>query len=457
MLQPIKGKMELTKEKQICIEGKHEGHFFENVLSEIMEKGYLQEEDMQRIQMEMIQIWTKQIEGFNRGRSSSITETNAKKLLESIYFTLGFRFRVLEELDDSITLLRQKTLNELFEEGQSLIKERFEQLKVEYEQLKTSLLKTDNIAYNDTYGKGLEPFFKEYAPEFASQECPGNIDYPLSNDKMEKLGIEYMADYIEKSLLEHSLCLKFKGEEIEAVLEGYHKGYRDLLMNIFELVLMNAIGRLILDKDLNSLSLETLEIEELERILEILPTPLLESKLMDKGMEVLRQLGLTSDKMQSYTVQTIRKYVSRIEVALEEEMLDTIFIAHKQEEHDRILYTAGEKLKDEAFKKLTEMIRDCEKVENKTTWIREKVNHIEDLRDILEADCIFEQEYQKVYESLEDMEIALLLNTMRIDRNDVMEMEIDKEWFIQLKNYLNQMPIERQNMIKEMAYRTVQC
>ena len=174
-------------------------------------------------------------------------------------------------------------------------------------------------------------------------------------------------------------------------------------------------------------------------------------------MEVLRQLGLTSDKMQSYTVQTIRKYVSRIEVALEEEMLDTIFIAQKQEEHDRILYTAGEKLEDEKFKKLSEMIRDCEKVEDKITWIREKVNHIEDLRDILEADCIFEQEYQKVYESLEDMEIALLLNTMRIDRNDVMEMEIDKEWFIQLKNYLNQMPIERQNMIKEMAYRTVQC
>ena len=72
---------------------------------------------------------------------------------------------------------------------------------------------------------------------------------------MEKVGIDYMTDYIEKSLLEHSLCLKFK-EEIEAILEGFHKGYRDLLVNIFELVLMNAIGRLILKKDLSSLYLQ---------------------------------------------------------------------------------------------------------------------------------------------------------------------------------------------------------
>ena len=41
--------------------------------------------------------------------------------------------------------------------------------------------------------------------------------------------------------------------------------------------------------------------------------------------------------------------------------------------------------------------------------------------------------------------------------NNVMEMELDREWFVQLKSYLNQMPVERQNTIKEMAYRTVQC
>ena len=111
--------------------------------------------------------------------------------------------------------------------------------------------------------------------------------------------------------------LKFK-EEIEAILEGFHKGYRDLLVYIFELVLMNAIGRLILKKDLSSLYLQVSEIEEIEKVLEILPTPLLNSRLMDIGMEVLNQLGLTSEKIKGYTAQTIRKYVPRIELALED-------------------------------------------------------------------------------------------------------------------------------------------
>ena len=154
MLQMNRGKMELTKEKQICIEGKHEGHLFEIVLSEVIEKGYLKEADMERIQIEMIQLWKQQIEAFNNGRSYSITEANAKRLLESMYFTLGFRFQALEDLDDSITLLKEKSVGELFEEGQSLIKQQFERLKERYEELKLSLIEADNIAYNEAWRNG---------------------------------------------------------------------------------------------------------------------------------------------------------------------------------------------------------------------------------------------------------------------------------------------------------------
>lgn len=446
-----KGKMKLMQEKKICVQGKHEGHFFENVLSEVIEKGYLKEMDMERMQMELIQIWTKQIEGFNSGRSSSITETNAKKLLESIYFTLGFRLRGLNDLDDSIILLQEKNLEDLFEEGQTLIRERLESLKEEYKTLQDALLETQNIAYRDTYDRGLAPFFTSYLPEYASQECPANIDYPLSNDKMEKVGMDYMIDYIEKSLLEHSLCLKFKFKEVEEILEGYHKGYRDLLINIFELLLMNAIGRLIVDKDLSSIQLEVLEIKKIQEVLEVLPTPFLNKLLMDKGMEVLEQLDLKSTTMCDYTAQTIAKFVQRIEVAIEEETLDKIFIPCKQEEQAHIQYIAGKRLEDEAFKSLTETIRACEKIEDKIQWIKEKVHHIEDLRDILEADCFFNEEYNTLYEKLEDIEIALLLYSIRVDENDLIDIELDREWFDYLKQYLEHISVSRQEAIKKVA------
>ena len=439
--------MELVNKQSICVEGKHEGHFFENVLTEIVEKGYLKEEDIQRIQVELITLWKEQIEAYNRGKSSSITEKKAKRLLESIYHTLGFRLRALNHLDESIDLLQYSGIKALFEEGQNLIEERFKVLKKQYEKLMNRLLPIDNIAYRDTYDEGLAPFFKFYSPKFESQECPGDIDYPLSNDRMELEGIEYMVDYIEKSLLEHELCWKFKIDEIKALLQGYHKGYKELNINIFEMILMNAIGRLIVDKSLERLELEEEDVERIEKELEILPTALLEKKLIEKGMEVLDSLSLTSLEMKNYTIQTIKKYVPRIELILEDETLNKVFVVTQYDERSIIHYQGGHKLSNEAFKTLIEKIRDCQEVEDKIRLIKAEVQHVEDLKDVLEADCLWEQEYGVLYESLEDTEIALLINLLRVDDHDILQMDVDKEWFKYLRQYLESLSLSRQEAI----------
>lgn len=443
----------LIKKQKICVEGQHEGHFFENVFSQIVENGYITEETLQRIQVEMVNLWTEQIEAYNAGKSSSIEEKKAKSLMESVYQTLGFRLKALEDLDDSIELIQSQSIKSLFEEGQKLIENRYQKLKEEYKLLQTRLLPTENIAYRDTYDEGLAPFFKFYSPKFESHECPCSIDYPLSNDRMEAVGIDCMVDYIEKSLMEHDLCIKFQPEEIEALLEGYHKGYRDLLINIFDLVLMNVIGRLIVGKDEKGLLLEYEDLKKLEKKLEILPTASLEKLLKDKGLEVLEKFNLTSLKMRAYTLQTIGKFVSRVEVGLEEDELDKVFIAAKDEYAQKVEYVGGNRLKDDDFKTLTEEIRDCRAVQDKLYWIKQKVEHAEDLRDILEADCIFEDEYIEIYKSFEDIEIAMLWALCRVDDYDMSEVEIDKEWFEYLKQCLNQMPQERREAILEMSHK----
>ena len=44
----------------------------------------------------------------------------------------------------------------------------------------------------------------------------------------------------------------------------------------------------------------------------------------------------------------------------------------------------------------------------------------------------------------------------RVDDYDMSEVEIDKEWFEYLKQYLNQMPQERREAILEMSYKISQ-
>lgn len=432
-----------------------EGHFFEHLLSIIIEKGYLSTEEIQSLQLQLVNLWTVQIEAYNGGKSSSIPKKQAEKLMQSIYFTLGFYFKRLKDLDESIALMKSYPLKELLEKGQSLIKEEVEDTREAFERFKLGLLPTQNIAYQDTYGKGLEPFFKLYNLKFESQECPCSIDYPLSNDDMKQVGAEYMISYIEKSTLEHSLCLKFSFTEIEALLKAYHEGYEHLLINIYELVLINTIGRILLGKSLDSLKLEEGEVQLLESQLSTQNNEALSQVLKEGARECLKRLDLLSSEMNRYVYQTVSKFIPHVKEALKQGTLGQIFISGGEKVNQKITYLGSEKLEDEVFKVLTEEIRNCKQVEDKVKWIQEKVRHVEDLKDLLEADCLFEEEYKVVYEALGDLEIALLLSLTVADGFDMISLadESEEEWQIALDAYLMTQKEDRRLRILELAKR----
>ncbi len=60
------------------------------------------------------------------------------------------------------------------------------------------------------------------------------------------------------------------------------------------------------------------------------------------------------------------------------------------------------------FKKLTEEIRECSLVEDKILLIKNNIKSLEDLVDMLNADCLFGDEYIAFFKSLSKMEIVLL-------------------------------------------------
>lgn len=445
----------LQRQVRLQKESIDEGHFFEHLLSIIIEKGYLSTEEIQSLQLQLVNLWTVQIEAYNGGKSSSIPKKQAEKLMQSIYFTLGFYFKRLKDLDESITLMKSYPLKELFEKGQRLIKEAVEDTREAFERFKLGLLPTQNIAYQDTYSKGLSPFFALYNLKFESQECPCSIDYPLSNDDMKRVGAEYMISYIEKSTLEHSLCLKFSFIEIEALLKAYHEGYEHLLINIYELVLINTIGRILLGKSLDSLKLEEGEVQLLESQLSTQNNEALSQVLQEGARECLKRLDLLSSEMNRYVYQTVSKFIPHVKEALKQGTLGQIFISGEEKVNQKITYLGSEKLEDEVFKVLTEEIRNCKQVEDKVKWIQEKVRHVEDLKDLLEADCLFEEEYKVVYEALSDLEIALLLSLTVSDNFDMIspDDEPEEEWQIALDAYLMMQKEDRRLKILELAKR----
>lgn len=82
--------------------------------------------------------------------------------------------------------------------GEELVKEKVEKARKALKFVTQNKLSIDNYAYNNTIDYGIPLFFKEYNFNFGSHETPGPIDYPLCNDKIDKVGIEYIEDYLKR-------------------------------------------------------------------------------------------------------------------------------------------------------------------------------------------------------------------------------------------------------------------
>ncbi len=102
------------------------------------------------------------------------------------------------------------------------------------------------------------------------------------------------------------------------------------------------------------------------------------------------------------------------------------------------------------FKKLTEEIRECSLVEDKILLIKNNIKSLEDLVDMLNADCLFGDEYIAFFKSLSKMEIVLLSKYI----SDLsFEYEYEKDLYVEFNKYILSLKKEEQRAISELKKR----
>ena len=195
--------------------------------------------------------------------------------------------------------------------GRKLIEENFLKTKAQLQFIQDNCLSTDVIAYNDTIG-GLSMFFSSYDIDYESHETPASIDYPLSNDNTNLTGIEYISEYLHKLQLENEFCSYFPDEEIHSLLRGYDLHYKDLLFNIYELILTNAIGGLLLGKDQISLQIKDYERQLLQSELSGLSENELDDCIDQAASEICRLLNIENPEFKE-TYETVN-FESEIQI-----------------------------------------------------------------------------------------------------------------------------------------------
>ncbi len=227
---------------------------------------------MEAIQFQLLGVLADQFNRWTGGPSSSVPADTGQRIQQSMIYTIGCHLKGTPDPEYALEELKSSTMEDLFLKG----KQRLKKLRTEARKLlqivQENRLDTDILAYNDTLTSGLPLFFSAYDMDYEAHGTPASIDYPLGNDKMSLTGIEYVHEYLQKLRLENEFCGYFSREEINGLLRGYDRQYRELLFNVYDLVFTNAVGCLLLCRNERKLNLSIFDRRYLQQELSSLST-----------------------------------------------------------------------------------------------------------------------------------------------------------------------------------------
>lgn len=444
----------LRKHSIIQREHLNETYYFQSLLEESYRLNLLTVSEFERIQLQSVQLLAKQTERYTGGESSSIKVETAQSLMQSIFYCIGRYLKNYPDMDGTIEALKHKPLSELFRNGKIMIVNQLSKARELLKTIEHDRFVTDNQAYHDTVQNGLPGFFAAYDADYAAHDTPGSIDYPLGQDISDLAGIEYIYSYLYHLNLENEFCTIFPTEQIESLLQGYNEHYQELLINIFELVLINSIGSVLAGKHAFQLNIEPSDRQNLHHILLNLSQGQLKEVLKTALNKLYQDLQIENVLLQKYISETISELPARILHAVQTDQLESIIISLKEKNTQPVFqFEDGQKLSDESFRKVVDEIRACRYVSDKISIIQREIHSFIDLVDLLEGYCLFDQEFIEVFQSLGDIEVALLVKRLPKDMigQDLHHTENEKEWHNRLRQFLGGIDSSRKEKIMKMC------
>lgn len=394
--------------------------YFQSLLQGAAKEGIIGSDQVKKIQVGLLGLLSRQIEKYTSGESSSVTAESAESLLKSICFSISVALKCHGNIVIASELLERESIEELFKKGNKLIRYYYEDARRLWIKIKTEGPKVRNLAYNDTVYKGLKNFFDWYDYRFYAHEMNGSLDYPLSYDEMDLKGIEYIHEYVTHLDMENVLCSSYDAQSIECLMRGYSKYYREDLINVFELVLTNLIGRSMLGYKLDRLDISEEDKEWLLIQLKNVEESVLVQKMEQAFYEVLSFMKVESQATIDYFKITLKNIISRVKHNIDLGKLDKVFITLYEEEDETSIsgYIDGNKMEDGDLRVLIDEMKDCRFLDDKIAMVLQSIKSLDDLSEVLN-ECFFEGEYESVFKLLAKQEIQELKKRIIENKTDL--------------------------------------
>ena len=258
---------------------------------------------------ELVPIVATLAEKYTSKESSSITYEKAQQLMEAVLYCIREAGQTEQY---SLIQSGEISAQQMYEMGAFCVEEKVKEALKLYNEMISEFSSYGNECLYDTVIKGLPEFFKWYDFHYEPQNTILTLDYPILKDISEYTGIDKIFEYILCIRLEQKFLSRFSEAFVIKILSKYDGQYRQMIDNICEIVLMDLIAHIMLEKPLSELCFESEEYRCMRELLLRENLHELEKKLQN-DIEVIVQKYYDNDKE---LLEYLSKAVSNITVRL---------------------------------------------------------------------------------------------------------------------------------------------
>ncbi|MEF9975163.1 MAG: DUF6179 domain-containing protein [Oscillospiraceae bacterium] len=307
----------------------NEEFYFASLTEEAYRKGLLYENDIEKLQMDILALLAYKTERYTSGESSSVRVEIAESIMASNMYTIGIYLKAFPIPDDAISALSGENVMQLYTAGRRKIAAKLRTAKLLYGKVRDSRLKIENHCYNETVSGSLKQFFKTYNPDFKAQDINITADYPLCISINNLVGVEFIAQYLQALYCENMFCALFCKDSINNLLLGYDRHYSSLIFNIFEQVFTCGIGCVLANTDVWDLQLSSIKISQIYAALSDKPKDVVQSVVARAYSQLIKILGINNPMLLEYLQKCMPGIVFNILNGIKLNKLDAVFIQAK--------------------------------------------------------------------------------------------------------------------------------
>lgn len=394
-----------------------------SLLNEALCTGWLDNQEVHRIQREFMSILSDLIQRYTQGKSSSVTSDTAERILSSILYAVDANLRRFADPLRAVDYLTTADMRKIYGEGVDLLRQCLDETKRLYTVVKQNKLDVAVEAYHTTIDESLPVFLNQYGILFDAHNTMASIDYPLAVDDIQMEGVFYIREYVERLKMETDFCRLFSQGDLDTLLVHFGQvcrfDYRIELFNIFELVLNNAVFSILSGGDAHKIYISPGQFEALTRRFALASAAQIQTLLHEAADELLSRLNINDTQLSDYMHQCMRHLAQRAVNAARHHRLETVIIKEmkKKQKSYAISLDNGDQMTDSRFRLLVDRITACEKTEEKVDLIQKNVHSLTDYVDVLNAGCLFGNEFHTLFRSLSHIELAIL--TKRVFYEDL--------------------------------------